>query len=90
MGTVSGYKSLVLQTLNKLGIVPKVCNKGRCGTVSKALLTSKNTAQTSWPWSRALEHSSTTLISADVVERDDMKPHCLSEIGALYVVGEFQ
>ena len=48
----------------------------------KAFEMSKNTTHTSYPWSRALCQSSTTLVSADAVEWLDMKPHCLADIGA--------
>ena len=63
-----------------------ICRRGRRGTVSKALLTSKkkNTIQTSYPWSRACDKSSITLIRADTVEWADMKPHCCGEIDAVF------
>ena len=49
--------------------------------MSKAFDTSKNITHTSYPWSRALDQSSMTLIRADIVDRLAMKPHCLVEIG---------
>ena len=70
-------------SLIKLSIVEDMdpvlssCNlasKSECGTVSNAFETSKNTTHTSYPWTRALCQSSTTLISADTVDRLDMKP----------------
>ena len=65
----------VLSTAEDMDPVRVHSSKGECGTLSNAY-------DTLYPWSRALCQSSTTLISADVVEQLDMKPLCLADISA--------